>query len=152
METKTRILLADADTDFGKLLGERLAAEGDMELVGIASDGLEALAMVKERAPDVLLLDLVLPRIDGLELLRRLPETGRRCGVIVLSGFINSAVVSECATRGVSYFVPKPCDLAALLDRVARSRACPRAGSPWRGSTVGRRPRRSGWMRSWSRR
>ena len=133
MDTKTRILLADADLDFGKLLGDRLAAEGDMELVGIASDGLEALAMVKERAPDVLLLDLVLPRLDGLELLRRLPETGRRCGVIVLSGFINSAVVSECATRGVSYFVPKPCDMAALLERVRQIAGVPAAREPLEG-------------------
>jgi two-component system response regulator (stage 0 sporulation protein A) len=74
--------------------------------------------MVKEQRPDVLLLDLVLPRIDGLEVLRRLPETGASCHIIVLSGFINSKVVADCAARGVDYFMPKPCDATALLGRV----------------------------------
>ena len=118
METKTRILLADANPDFGKLLEERITAERGMEWIGTAADGLEALSMVKELRPDVLLLDLVLPKLDGLEVLRRLSETGLRCHVIVLSGFINSKVVSDCASRGVDYFMPKPCDVGALTERI----------------------------------
>ena len=118
METTIRILLADANPDFGTLLRDRIGAEGDMELIGIAGDGQEALNLVRERKPDLLLLDLVLPRMDGLEVLRRLPETGHRCPVIVLSGFITNQVVSDCAARGADYFMPKPCDTAALLDRI----------------------------------
>ena len=90
----------------------------DLELVGIAADGLEALDMVSQLRPDVLLLELVLPKLDGLELLRRLPETGCKCPVIVLSGFVNSKVVADCAALGAAYFMPKPCDPAALLERV----------------------------------
>ena len=118
METKIRILLADANAEFGKLLQERVAAERDLELVGIAADGQEALTMLRELRPDLLLLELVLPKLDGLELLRRLPETGVRCRCIVLSGFINNKVVADCASRGAEYFMPKPCDVDALLDRV----------------------------------
>ena len=118
METTIRILLADANPDFGKLLSERFAAERGIELVGIAADGLEALDMVSQLRPDLLLTELVLPKLDGLELLRRLPETGVRCRCIVLSGFINNKVIADCAARGADYFMPKPCDLGALLERV----------------------------------
>jgi len=121
METKTRILLADANADFGKLLQERIAVERDLELVGIAADGLEALAMLREQRPDLLLLDLVLPKLDGLELLRRLPETEVRCRCIVLSGFMNNKVVADCAASGAEYFMPKPCDLNALLGRIRQA-------------------------------
>ena len=118
METKTRILLADANSEFGKLLEETLRPERDLELAGIAADGPEALAKLRELRPDVLLMDLVLPRLDGLELLRRLPETGCSCAVIVLSGFINAQVVADCAALGAAYFMPKPCDVASLLQRI----------------------------------
>ena len=100
METKTRIFTADANIDFCKMLERIMAAENDMELVGNAADGVEALAMVAQLKPDILLLDLVLPKLDGLEVLHRLPETGCRPHVIVLSGFVNSGVVSACSAAG----------------------------------------------------
>ena len=118
METKTRILVADPNKDFCKQLAEFVAAEGDLEIVGAASDGLEALAMAAELKPDMLLLELVLPKLDGLEVLRRLPETGVDSHVIVLSGFVNAKVISDCSDCGADYFMPKPCDIQALLGRV----------------------------------
>lgn len=78
METKTRILAADSNKDFCRQLTELIAQEGDMEIVGTASDGVETLALLSEEKPDILLLDLVLPKLDGLEVLRRLPETGAK--------------------------------------------------------------------------
>lgn len=118
METKTRILIADANKDFSKLLRDLLIAEKDIELVGSASDGMEALAMLKEQRPDLLLMDPVLPKLDGLELLRRLPEIGVQCHIIVLSGFVNSKVIADCSDCGADYFIPKPCDAPALLSRI----------------------------------
>ena len=106
METKIRIIIADANPDFCKLLTDLTSAEEDMEVVGTASDGIEALAMLAEFMPDILLLDLVLPKLDGLEVLRRLPETGAGSHVIVLSGFVNGKVVADCSARGADYFMP----------------------------------------------
>ena len=57
METKTRIFTADANIDFCKMLERIMAAENDMELVGNAADGVEALAMVAQLKPDILLLE-----------------------------------------------------------------------------------------------
>ena len=118
METKTRILIADANADFCKLLKDVIAEEPDMETAGIAGDGIEALAMAAELLPDVVLMDLVLPKLDGLEVLRRFPETGAESHILVLSGFFNAKVVADCSALGAAYFMPKPCDTAALMIRI----------------------------------
>ena len=118
METKTRILIADANPDFSSLLSDLVAGEKDMEVAGAADNGVDALALIAELKPDVLLLDLVLSKLDGLEVLRRLGETGVQPHIIVLSGFVNNKVVSECSALGADYFISKPCDPAALLSRI----------------------------------
>ena len=84
----------------------------------MAWDGTEALSMAEELKPDLLLMELVLPKLDGLELLRRIGETGAKPHIIVLSGFVNSKVVGECSALGADYFISKPCDPAALLGRI----------------------------------
>ena len=118
METKIRILIADANPDFSSLVSDLISEEGDMEVVGSADNGADALALIGELKPDVLLLDLVLSKLDGLELLRRLGECEPRPHVIVLSGFVNGKVVGECSALGADYFISKPCDPAALLIRI----------------------------------
>ena len=118
METKTRILLADSNPDFCSLLTDLISTEKDMEIVASADNGVDALALIAELRPAVLLMDLVLSKLDGLELLRRLPETGVRPHVIVLSGFVNSKVVADCSALGADYFMPKPCDMPTLLGRI----------------------------------
>ena len=100
METKIRVLVADANHDFCTLIKNLISAESDMEVVGATDDGLETLALVAELTPDVLIMDLALTKLDGLEVLRRIPESGAHPHVIVLSGFLNNNVVSACSSRG----------------------------------------------------
>ncbi len=123
METKTRILIADSNLDFCSLLTDLVAAEKDMEVVAAADNGLDALALIAELKPNVVLLDLVLTKLDGLEVLRRLPESGVKPHVIILSGFVNNKVVADCSNLGADYFMPKPCDTPVLLSRI-RQLAC----------------------------
>ena len=118
METKTRILIADANSEFCTLISELIAAEKDLELVGTASDGIEALALTTELKPDVLLLELVLPKMDGIEVLRHMPQTGAACQVVVLTGFYNSQIVAQCSANGAAYFMTKPCDSPVLFNRI----------------------------------
>ena len=135
METKTRILIADTNEDFRRLMTEVIRNEEDMELVGCVTDGVDALALTAEHRPDVLMLDLILAKLDGLEVLRRLPDTGSGTKALVVSGFFNDKIVSECAMLGASYFVTKPCDIITLLDRIRQIRAesCPVQASPRQG-------------------
>ena len=74
METKIRVLIADPDEDVRRLLTDVLDREEDISTVGFASDGAEALGRIGELSPDVVLLELVLPRLDGLGVLRKLSE------------------------------------------------------------------------------
>ena len=121
METKIRILLADPNPDFCKMMTDLLDRERDMEVIGTTGDGVEALELIQRQEPDVVLLDLLLARLDGLSLLQRLSRDGLRTHVIVLSGFVNSKVVMDCASLGADYFVPKPCESAVVLAHIRQS-------------------------------
>ena len=118
METNIRILIADPNQDFCRQLGALAKREGDLEVVAYAADGAETLSKAAELKPDIILLELVLPKLDGLEVLRRLPDIGYTGSVIVLSGFVHNKVISDCSNCGAAYFVSKPCDSLALLSRI----------------------------------
>ena len=130
METKTRILLADAGAEFCGAVAREIAADPELELVGTASDGPGALEKAGELKPDVLILDLMLPGLDGLEVLRRLPETGHRCRIIVTSAFVTDAVLNRCAACGVDFFMPQPCDPVALVMRAKHANTESRTREP----------------------
>ncbi|MCL2342948.1 MAG: sporulation transcription factor Spo0A [Firmicutes bacterium] len=120
METKILVLLVDASDDFRSLMSGLLTAEGDIEVVGTAGDGLSALEEIKKKEPDVVLLDLVLPRLDGLGLLRLLSELPERerPGVIVVSSFVSDKVMKDCSELGAYYFLTKPCDTEAVIGHI----------------------------------
>ena len=112
---KLRVLIADPDPDLQRTITAALSQERDMEAAGVSSDGTETLSQIQSLRPDVVLLELVQPRLDGLSVLRRLAEAESAPPVVVLTGFVNAAVVAECARLGAAYFIPKPCDPGALL-------------------------------------
>ena len=118
MEATTRILIADPSEDFRNMLAEVINDEEDLDVVGMAGDGQEALALVEAARPDILLTDLVLARLDGLGLLTALADRAEAPAAIVLSGFFNDRVVTACADLGVYFFMPKPCDVPNLLTRI----------------------------------
>lgn len=118
METKTKILIVDSNDEFRRLLSEVISVEDDIEVVDTVGDGIEALAKAAELRPDIMITDIILAKLDGLEMLRRLSEASPDTVPIVVSGFINDKIVSECANVGVSYFMPKPCDIPTLLTRI----------------------------------
>jgi len=85
-----------------------LSAEPDLEVVGEAADGEEALALVAERDPDVLLMDIRMPRLDGLATTRRLAEIGARARVIVLTTFDTDEHVRSDGDFVVRAWLPWP--------------------------------------------
>ena len=121
METKIKVLIADASEDFRCLLRDNLNAEGDLTVVGTAADGAETLALLQSQCPDVLLMDLVLPRLDGMEVLQRMAETGAAPVTMIVSAFFNERTVARSAELGAYYFIPKPCDVSALAARIRQS-------------------------------
>ena len=131
METKIKVMLADPSEEFAALLSRTLAEEGDFEIAGCAADGAEALNMLSQQRPDALVLDLVLPKVDGLAVLQRMNETGLRAVTLVVSAFYNEQMVARCASLGAWYFIPKPCDPAALAASIRQGVSAARqAASP----------------------
>ena len=143
METKIRVLIADPNEDVRLLLTDLFSREEDLTVEGYASDGLETLSRIEELDPDVVLLELVQPRLDGLGVLRRLSDMPESPAVLVVTGFVNAHVVAEAAELGAAYFISKPCDTAELLARIRqfgrarqqpRSMAIKRGGAPAPGA------------------
>jgi len=129
METKSRVLIADSGEDFRYLMADTISSEEDMAVVGAAGDGLEALALIEQKHPNVILMDLVLTKLDGLGVLQKLSQMNQKPAVIIVSGFFNEHVVQEAAELGAYYFMPKPCDVPALLSRIRQVTAASRNAS-----------------------
>jgi len=102
-----------------------LAAESDMKLVGEAADGLAAVELVDKQKPNVLLLDLMIPRLHGLEVIRRVHKEHPETRVIVLSMHADEPYVMEALRNGASGYVLKDCaggDLVQAVRAVAAGR------------------------------
>lgn len=115
-----RVLIADDQamirTGFEMILG----AEDDMEVVGTASDGVEALEMVALHRPDVVLMDIRMPRLDGLDALQRINATGAvdPPKVVVVTTFEDDEYVHRALNGGASGFLLKTASSALLLEGV----------------------------------
>ena len=129
METKSRVLIADSGEDFRYLMADTISSEEDMTVVGAAGDGIETLALIEQKHPNVIVMDLVLTKLDGLGVLQKLSQMSQKPAVIIVSGFFNDHVVQEAAELGAYYFMPKPCDIPALLSRIRQVSSVSRVSS-----------------------
>ncbi|WP_248962345.1 response regulator [Sphaerisporangium perillae] len=113
-----RVLIADDHPIVRQGLRTFLDLQGDLEVVGEAADGAEAVALVGALSPDVLLLDLKMPVLDGLGALRELSGQGLRMRVIVLTSVSDRDDVAPAMRAGASGFLYKDVDPAALVQAV----------------------------------
>ena len=111
MSSKTRVVIVDDSAFARKVVRDVLERSQEVEIVGWARDGLEALELVASLDPDVLTLDLLMPNLDGLGVLRALPENGPRA-VIVSVANEDSELAVEALTLGAVELVRKPTALA----------------------------------------
>ena len=120
MNETTRILVADAGAEFRALLTETLDDTPGLQVVGQTDDGGELLRMTEELRPDVVVMDLQLLHVDGVEALRQLARTGagRRPRVLVLSAYARGPMGEVAARAGADYQMLKPCKAAAVAERV----------------------------------
>ncbi|MCW2923284.1 MAG: response regulator receiver protein [Thermoleophilia bacterium] len=113
-----RLVLCDDARDFVRLLKLLIDMESDMEVVGVAHDGAEAISVCTELQPDLLVLDVSMPVMDGLTALPRIREVSPGTSVVMLSGFSSAAMKRQALELGASQFIEKgipPSELTGQL-------------------------------------
>ncbi len=111
-------------------LAALLAIERDIDVVGQAADGVDALALVRERAPDVLVADIEMPRLTGLELAAAIRRDRLPCRVIVLTTFARAGYLRRALDAGAAGYLLKDAPSAQLADAVRRVHAGGRVVDP----------------------
>ena len=122
MDNVTNVIIADNTEEFCQNLTAALQRSGGFQVLGTANDGEQAIRMVTERKPDILVLDLMLAKQDGLSVLKAISSMERRPVTLATSRFVTDYVASAAANLGVRYLMLKPCDMTALVERLEEIR------------------------------
>ena len=118
---KLSVAIADDNERMLQLLGELVSNDEELQVVGTAKDGEEAYQMIKEKEPDVVLLDIIMPKLDGLGVLDRVnnDKTIRKHSSFVMISAIGKEQIIEAAfARGASYYIMKPFSNEMVLNRI----------------------------------
>ena len=110
--------MADASEEFRRLLVGTLRGEGDLSVVGETGDGEAAVELCRQRQCDVLVMDMILASLDGVEVLSKVSAMTPKPKVLVISSFASGSVADLAAAKGADYFMMKPCRTSAVVERV----------------------------------
>ena len=122
MEHRLRVLLADSSEEFCEAFAVTLHQSEAYELAGIAHDGAEAAKLLTDTRPEVFITDLMLPKRDGLSLLKDAAQLEKPPIAVITSGFVTDEIAALASSLGARYFMLKPCDCRAVLDRITQLR------------------------------
>lgn len=113
-----KILLVDDNQQFTSVLENFLKEKPDMKVVGVAADGWECLDLVESQNPDVILLDMIMPRLDGLGVLDRMQSMQVRPKVIMLTAYLNESMIQRAMMKGAVDYLVKPFELEGIYERI----------------------------------
>ena len=129
MDQYTTVLIADSSEEFCTGLCSALQRAGGFQVVGTAGDGEQAIRMVMDKKPDILVLDLMLSKQDGIAVLKAISAMEHPPVALATTAFITSYVSTAAANLGVRYLMLKPCDITALVERLEEIRGADRVRS-----------------------
>ena len=120
LNEKIRILVADDNKEFGDTLVSYLEKEENFEVVGIARDGNQAVDEITMMKPDIVLLDIIMPHLDGLGVLEKLNESNmeNKPMCIILSAVGQDKITPKAINLGAQYYIVKPFDIQILVKRI----------------------------------
>ena len=122
MDNPTTVIIADNSEEFCRALSEALQRTERFQIVGTALDGEQAVRMITEQTPDLLVLDLMLSKRDGISVLKAISGLDHRPATLATSGFVTDYVAAAAANLGAKYLMLKPCDMTALVERLEEIR------------------------------
>ena len=109
MESKWKVLLADASVEFRGLLRSALEETEEFEVVASVGDGLEAARLVKEKLPDLVLMDIDMPEMDGIETAKRIMEmTDRTVPILFVTALCDRQTVTLCRNLDAAGYIVRP--------------------------------------------
>jgi two-component system response regulator (stage 0 sporulation protein A) len=122
---KLNVAIADDNERMLRLLGEIIESDDELNVIGTAKDGEEAYNVIKTKEPDVVLLDIVMPKLDGLGVLDRVKndKTIRKHPTFIMISAIGQERITEDAFQlGADYYIMKPFDNDMVINRIKRVR------------------------------
>lgn len=118
MEQKLKVLIVDDNADLRSLLANGLADLEEISIVGAAANGMIALEMIEKLRPDIMLLDIIMPQLDGFGVLEYLAKQNESPAVIMVSALTQEAFVRRAMEMGAYYYVAKPFEMDSLKNRI----------------------------------
>ena len=122
MDNNTTVLIADNSEEFCNQLTAALQRSQRFHVVGTVADGDLVLRKVSELRPQLLVLDLMLPKRDGLSVLKAMSTMEKKPAVLATSTFLTQYVSNAAANLGARYMMLKPCDMQTLVERLEEIR------------------------------
>lgn len=118
--TKLKVIVADSDKEFCNLLRDSFSDGEQIELLAATDSGVDAIEKIQRYQPDVLISDLILPGIDGFELMARIRKLtiAKKPKIIIVSRLSGENFISKALGAGAAYFMAKPVDIATLHERI----------------------------------
>jgi two-component system response regulator (stage 0 sporulation protein A) len=138
-----KVLIGDDNRDFCELLRAYVEGQPDLELVGVANNGTEVLDLIEKTLPDVIILDIIMPHLDGIGVLERLGEMvlPARPKIIMLTAFGQENITQKVLEMGADYYVLKPFSLDVLGTRIRQlAGAAPAPVTPPPSAAASREP------------
>lgn len=119
-DSKISVLIADDNKEFCSILNDYLLNQKDIVVTGIAKDGREALELIVERKPDLVILDIIMPHLDGLGVLEKLNtmDLEKTPRIIILSAVGQDKITQQAITLGADYYTVKPFDMEVFTKRI----------------------------------
>ncbi|WP_223587535.1 sporulation transcription factor Spo0A [Neobacillus bataviensis] len=119
-----KIAIVDDNIQFTELLKKYLSSLDDMEVMGVAYNGIDGLGLLKREQPDLVILDLIMPYSDGLFLLKKLDKEKIDTNVLILTSIGNEDIIKKASEFGARYFLLKPVELSHLSNTIRN--ICPK--------------------------
>jgi two-component system response regulator (stage 0 sporulation protein A) len=120
MQKKIKMVIADDNKEFRQILKDFLVSKNVFDVVAMADDGLKAIEAVEKYEPDILILDIIMPHLDGLGVMEKLnrKELKKFPKVIILSAVGHDKITQRAINMGVDYYIVKPFNFESFANRL----------------------------------
>lgn len=121
MEEKLNVAIADDNEKILCMLGDILEQDKEINIVGKAKNGEEAINIIREKQPDIMLIDLIMPKFDGLTVMDKINKDTsikKRPSFIVMSAIGQETITDNAFAMGASYYIMKPFDNDMVINRI----------------------------------